>query len=138
LAASAVASLRHLAGLIAFHNDQPQVALDFLTPLYQTSRPQIAHEIFHYAQFLHLLAHSEAGHTALVDHLSLNLRRQLGKDLAPAEGQLLRLIRQLLQAPDRQSVRELWAAWAAQLPAANDRLSLYLDLPFLAVRKGSS
>ena len=130
LSKPALAGLRHLSGLAAFHSTNPQQALDFLTPLYQERKPAAAEEIYHYAQLLYLLCHYELGHYQLLDHLLVNLSRQLKQRPQTREEdyQVLSAIRQLMRAKDNAERQGLFKDWLQSLPPPPSPLDTYLDL----------
>lgn len=126
------AGLHHLGGLIAFHAHDYQMALSFLQPLYQESRPQIARDIYRHARYLHLLCHYELAHFDLVENLLLNSKRtaQQSKDIAAEELYFLNRLQHLLKHPDkRKAIRKEWLSTHSKVDSSLEKylfLSVWL------------
>ncbi len=130
LSVPAQAGLRHLCGLGAFQASEPSVALEFLTPLYQARRPELAGEIYHYATLLYLLCHYELDHRQLLDHLLVNTQRQIRSQAVTRihSEQVLSYLRRALHAPDKGAKAAVFEEWLDQLPAEPSPIETYLAL----------
>ena len=130
LAPQAVAGLRHLGGLVAFLNGYAERALDFITPLYQESRPSVAHEIYHYAELLYILCHFELQHDQLLEHLMTNFQRRIRnkKDHFTHSWSSLQYIKALQSTFSRSGRQELWQNWLDDLPKPGSAILIYLHL----------
>lgn len=139
IAPQAEAGLRHLAGLIAFQEQQAELALQFITPLYQQPKPSVAHEIYHYAELLYILSHFELAHSELVDHLMTSFQRRIRHQKGQYKASLdcLQFIRRLQSAVNKQEKTKIWQAWHEKLSEFPTSIKIYLDLEHWMKRKRS-
>lgn len=127
---AAEAGLRHLAGLIAFQGQQPELALQFITTLYQEAKPAVAHEIYHYAELLYILCHFELQHHELIDHLITSYQRRLRnqKNKYAASLDCLQFIRKLQAVVSKSERAKVWNSWLEKLEEFPPGILIYLDL----------
>jgi len=130
--APAVATLRFLCGLVAFHHENYDKALYFLTPLHLENRPVVVQDIYQFATFLYILCHYELGNHQFLEHLISRQKRKrkaLHQSSDYADDFLYK-IDQLTHWHPAKSKPVFFKEWHKALEKTSSPLHRYLDLGF--------